>query len=85
MIKDIIYGIIIIILSIVVSIETYYLFKINNKYKEIVNCQLPLKRENDSLTNEIEKLEITKQYEVNKALTADDSTTYMLWKQLLSK
>lgn len=62
-------------------------------YKKLTNCREELnakielantlKEENNKLNNDIEKLEVIKNYEIDKVLAASDSTTIELWKQLL--
>ena len=78
-----------IVIVLVLAVFDIYLYnrfsKLNSALNDVVSQENPLRKENELLKNEIEQLEIIKQYEIDKALSADDSTTYLLWKQLLSE
>lgn len=66
----------------------YLQHKCNKLELECVNAaklEHALREENNKLKNDVEKLEIIKDYEIDKVLAANDSTTLELWKQLLSE
>ena len=77
------------IVIIVEGIIALTFYKKINEYKELLNAKTEiehaLREENNKLHTDIEKLEVIKNYEIDKVLAANDSTTIELWKQLLNE
>ena len=77
------------IVIIVEGIIALTFYKKINEYKELLNAKTEiehtLREENNKLHSDIEKLEVIKNYEIDKVLAANDSTTLELWKQLLDE
>ena len=73
----------------IIIVLTIYIIRTTKKIETMLSKEVryenPYKEENDSLKHEIDKLQIIKEYEKEKALAADDSTAYEMWQQLLSE